>query len=40
MRSNEPDKEAFIKASAGVYDEFGKQVPGGSELIKAIQALR
>jgi tripartite ATP-independent transporter DctP family solute receptor len=40
MRSNEPDKEAFIKASAGVYDEFGKQVPGGTELIKAIQALR
>jgi TRAP-type transport system periplasmic protein len=40
MRSNEPDKEAFIKASAGVYEEFGKQVPGGTELIKAIQALR
>jgi TRAP-type transport system periplasmic protein len=40
MRSNQPDKEAFIKASAGVYEEFGKQVPGGAELIKAIQALR
>jgi tripartite ATP-independent transporter DctP family solute receptor len=40
MRSNEPDKEAFIKASAGVYEEFGKQVSGGSDLIKAIQALR
>jgi TRAP-type transport system periplasmic protein len=40
MKSNEPDKEAFIKASAGVYDEFGKQVPGGAELIKTIQALR
>jgi TRAP-type transport system periplasmic protein len=40
MKANEPDKEAFIKASAGVYDEFGKQVAGGAELIKTIQALR
>jgi TRAP-type transport system periplasmic protein len=40
MKSNEPDKEAFIKASAGVYEEFGKQVPGGTELIKTIQSLR
>jgi tripartite ATP-independent transporter DctP family solute receptor len=40
MKSNDPDKEAFIKASAGVYDEFGKQVPGGAELIKTIQSLR
>ena len=40
MKSNEPDKEAFIKASATVYEEFGKQVPGGAELVKTIQALR
>jgi tripartite ATP-independent transporter DctP family solute receptor len=40
MKSNEPDKEAFIKASAGVYEEFGKQVSGGAELVKTIQALR
>jgi TRAP-type transport system periplasmic protein len=40
MKSNEPDKEAFIKASAGVYEEFGKQISGGAELIKTIQALR
>ena len=40
MKSNEPDKDAFIKASAGVYEEFGKQVSGGSALIKTIQALR
>jgi len=40
MRSNEPDKEAFIKASVGVYEEFGKQVPGGAELVKLIQSLR
>jgi tripartite ATP-independent transporter DctP family solute receptor len=40
MKANEPDKEAFIKASVGVYEEFGKQVAGGTELIKTIQALR
>jgi len=40
MKSNQPDKEAFIKASTGVYEEFGKQVAGGTELIKAVQALR
>ena len=40
MKSNEPDKEAFIRASASVYEEFGKQVSGGAELIKTIQALR
>ena len=40
MRSNEPDKEAFIKASGAVYEEFGKQISGGAELIKTIQSLR
>jgi len=40
MRANEPDKDAFIKASASVYQEFGKQVPGGTELVKLIQSLR
>ncbi len=40
MKSNEADKEAFIKASAGVYNEFGKQVPGGAELVRIIQSLR
>jgi tripartite ATP-independent transporter DctP family solute receptor len=40
MQVNEPDKEAFIKASTGVYQEFGKQVPGGAELVKLIQSLR
>jgi len=40
MKSNQPDKEAFIKASAAVYEEFGKQVAGGTELIKTVQALR
>jgi tripartite ATP-independent transporter DctP family solute receptor len=40
MKANEADKEAFIKASVGVYEEFGKQVPGGAELVKIIQSLR
>jgi tripartite ATP-independent transporter DctP family solute receptor len=40
MQSNEPDKEAFIKASAAVYQEFGAKVPGGGELVKLIQSLR
>jgi len=40
MLVNEPNKEAFIKASAEVYDEFGKQVAGGAQLIKTIQSLR
>ncbi len=40
MQVNEPNKEAFIKASGEVYDEFGKQVPGGAQLIKTIQSLR
>ena len=40
MRLNEADKEAFIKASGAVYEEFGKEVAGGAELVKIIQSLR
>jgi tripartite ATP-independent transporter DctP family solute receptor len=40
MKANEVDKDAFIKASASVYEEFGKEVPGGTELVKLIQSLR
>ena len=40
MAVNEPDKESFIKASRAVYEEFGKQVKGGVELIKIVQSLR
>src|SRR5690606_31060055 len=32
--SNEADKDAFIAASSGVYEEFGKEVPEGGELVK------
>jgi TRAP-type C4-dicarboxylate transport system substrate-binding protein len=40
MKANEVDKDAFIKASAAIYEEFGKEVPGGTELVKLIQSLR
>ena len=40
MIVNEPDKNAFIRASGAVYEEFGKQVAGGAELVKLIQSLR
>lgn len=40
IRVNEVDKEAFIRASAPVYQEFGREVPGGSELVALIQSLR
>jgi TRAP-type transport system periplasmic protein len=40
MQVNTPNKEAFIKASGEVYEDFGKQIPGGAQLIKTIQSLR
>ena len=40
MKVNTPNKEAFIKASGEVYEEFGKQVAGGAQLIKTVQSLR
>ena len=40
MKVNEVDKEAFIKGSAAIYEEFGKEVPGGTDLIKLVQSLR
>ncbi|MEM8876557.1 MAG: TRAP transporter substrate-binding protein [Pseudomonadota bacterium] len=36
---NEADKDAFIAASATIYEEFGNSVEGGSELIERVQAL-
>lgn len=36
---NEADKDAFIKASKSVYDDFAKEVPGGKELIDQALAL-
>jgi TRAP-type transport system periplasmic protein len=40
MKVNEVDKEAFVKASAPIYAEFGKEVPDGKELVDRILALR
>ncbi|MBI4523354.1 MAG: TRAP transporter substrate-binding protein [Deltaproteobacteria bacterium] len=40
MKANEVDKDAFIKASASIYDDFGKEVSGAAELVKLIQSLR
>ena len=39
MQVNEADKDAFIKASKPIYDEFAKDVPGGKELIDKSLAL-
>ena len=33
MQVNKADKDAFIKGSAKIYEEFSKEVPGGKELI-------
>jgi len=40
MQVNEPNKDLFIKASGAIYEEFGKEIPGGAELVKLIQSLR
>ncbi len=40
IKVNEVDKEAFIRASAAIYEEFGKEVKGATELVKLIQSLR
>ncbi len=33
IQVNEADKQAFIKASKPIYDEFSKEVPSGREMI-------
>lgn len=40
LKVNQVDKDAFVKASAPVYEDFGKEVPGGKELVDRILALR
>ncbi|MEQ8815431.1 MAG: TRAP transporter substrate-binding protein [Thalassobaculum sp.] len=40
MAINEADKEAFVNASKGIYEEFGTSVEGGKALIDQISALR
>jgi tripartite ATP-independent transporter DctP family solute receptor len=39
MQVNEVDKNAFIAASKGIYDEFGKEVAGAKPLIDKAVAL-
>ena len=39
VKVNRVDKEAFIAASKGIYDEFGADVPGSSALIEQAIAL-
>jgi tripartite ATP-independent transporter DctP family solute receptor len=39
MQVNEVDKDAFIKASAKIYDDFGKEVAGAKPLIDKAVAL-
>ena len=39
IKVNTADKEAFIKASKPIYEEFGKEVPGGKAMIEKALAL-
>jgi tripartite ATP-independent transporter DctP family solute receptor len=39
MKVNKVDKAAFVKASKPVYEEFGKEVKGGKELVDEALAL-
>ena len=39
MQVNEADKDAFIKASVPVYEEFAKEVPEGKALVDRALAL-
>jgi len=39
MQVNDADKDAFIKASSKIYEDFAKEVPGGKELIDKSLAL-
>jgi TRAP-type transport system periplasmic protein len=39
MQVNEADKEAFVKASSKIYEDFSKDVPGGKALIDKALAL-
>jgi len=39
IQVNEPDKDAFVKASASIYEEFGAEVAGGKELVDQALSL-
>jgi tripartite ATP-independent transporter DctP family solute receptor len=40
IKVNEVDKDAFVRASSVVYEQFASEVPGGAALVKMIQSLR
>ncbi|MEY2933188.1 MAG: hypothetical protein RL033_3937 [Pseudomonadota bacterium] len=40
LQVNDVDKAAFIQASKPIYQQFGKEVAGGAELVKLIESLR
>jgi tripartite ATP-independent transporter DctP family solute receptor len=40
VQVNEVDSKAFVAASKAIYDEFGKEVKGASDLITKAQSLR
>jgi TRAP-type transport system periplasmic protein len=40
LKVNQVDKEAFVKASGPVYEDFGREVPGGRQLVDRILELR
>jgi tripartite ATP-independent transporter DctP family solute receptor len=40
MQVNDVDKDAFVKASTSIYDEFSKEVPGAKAAIDKANALR
>jgi len=40
LKINQVDKDAFVKASKPVYDEFIKEIKGAQELLDRIMALR
>src|SRR4051812_2265072 len=39
MQVNEADKDAFVKASTAIYEEFAKEVPGGKAMVDKALAL-
>ena len=39
MEVNETDRQAFVEASAPIYDKFAEEVEGGQEMIDEVQSL-
>ena len=39
VQVNEADKDAFIKASKGIYDQFASEVPTGGALVDKVSSL-